>query len=71
MCRNRPRSTNCVPSPNGKRTRLEKTIQGARLQGIDTIYSERRLVVADLGLQASLCCHGSTTIAARPECSAT
>jgi beta-galactosidase GanA len=34
-----------------ERTQLERTIQGARVQGIDTIYSERRLVVADLGLQ--------------------
>jgi beta-galactosidase GanA len=33
-----------------ERTLLEKTIQGARIQGIDPIYSERRLVVADLGL---------------------
>ncbi|MGE5646538.1 MAG: beta-galactosidase [Acidobacteriota bacterium] len=30
--------------------RLESTIAGARMQGIETIYAERSLVVADLGL---------------------
>lgn len=31
--------------------RLQKAIHGARTQGIDTTYAERRLVVADLGLR--------------------
>lgn len=33
-----------------ERELLEQTIRGARMQGIETIYAERRLVTADLGL---------------------